>query len=105
MDGRLEVTFPTGVQVETLPTPYYRATPTIPRSILDCFFSVGSMIVRYDHADPNTMFPGTTWVRLENTLLWATTATGVIGSVSAQAAKTTSGGYAFTQVSVWRRTA
>jgi hypothetical protein len=67
-------------------------------------YPVGSIYIAYNHTDPKTLFGGT-WERLENTLLWATTPGGVIGGVSAQAAKTTSGGYAFTQVSVWRRTA
>lgn len=67
-------------------------------------YPVGSVYIAYNHTDPGTLFGGT-WERLENTLLWATTSGGVIGWVSAQAAKATSGGYAFTQVSVWRRTA
>jgi hypothetical protein len=104
MDGRITVSFPGG-QVSALPNPYYRATPAVLRSIIDCLLPVGMMIHLYSHADPNTMYPGTTWERIENSLLWATTEGGVIGWVSAQAAKTTSGGYAFTQVSVWRRTA
>lgn len=76
--ARLSVSFPQE-QVATLPTPYYRATPVIMRSILDCFFPVGTIIQRYDHADPNTMFPGTTWVRLENTFLWGCDENGEIG--------------------------
>ena len=67
-------------------------------------YPVGSIYIAYNHTNPATHFGGT-WERLENTLLWATTDGGVIGWVSAQAAKATSGGYAFTQVSVWRRTA
>lgn len=101
---RVEITFPGGI-ASSVPTPYHRATPLVTRSILDCFMPVGFVLTLYSHADPNTMYPGTTWERLENTLLWATTKDGVIGWVSAQAAKTTSGGYTFTQVSVWRRTA
>lgn len=101
---RLSVIFP-NEQVATLPTPYYRATPAPLRSILDLVMPVGFVLTLYSHADPNEMYPGTTWERLENTLLWATTPGGVIGWVSAQAAKATSGGYTFTQVSVWRRTA
>lgn len=73
--------------------------------IFDAILPVGSMVIRYDHINPGTLYPGTTWERLENTLLWATSAGAVIGWVSAQAAKATSGGYAFTQVSVWHRTA
>lgn len=76
--SRLAITFPEE-QVETLPTPYYRATPIVLRSILDCFFSVGSIIIRYDHSDPNTMFPGTTWVRIENSFLWGIDSVGRIG--------------------------
>ena len=75
---RLTVAFP-GTLVDALPTPYYRATPAIPQSIVDCFFSVGSIIVRYDHADPNDMFPGTTWVRITNRFLWGCDADGDIG--------------------------
>ena len=104
MNSRIAVTFP-GTLVDTVPSPFYRATPAVLDSIIDCLLPVGTIIQRYDHADPNTMYPGTTWVRIENSLLWATTPGGVIGWVSAQAAKTTSGGYAFTQISAWRRTA
>lgn len=81
--ARISVTFP-DEQVATLPTPYYRATPAISRSILDCFFSVGSIIVRYDHADPNTMFPGTTWVRITNRFLWGCDADGDIGVIGGE---------------------
>ena len=104
---RVDIEF-VGSIVSQVPTGllgYYRATPLVSRSILDCFFPVGYILHLYSHADPNTMYPGTTWVRIENSLLWATTPGGVIGWVSAQAAKTTSDGYTFTQVSVWRRTA
>jgi hypothetical protein len=102
--ARMSVEFP-NEQVASLPTPFYRATPVISKSILDAFYPVGYILFLYSHADPNTMYPGTTWERIENSLLWATTPGGVIGWVSAQAAKTTSDGYAFTQVSVWHRTA
>lgn len=78
MGNRIEVSYD-GTLVDTVPTPYYRATPAIPQSIVDCFFSVGSIIVRYDHADPNTMFPGTTWVRIENSFLWGVDSSGTIG--------------------------
>ena len=73
-------------------------------TIFDAILPVGSMVLRYDHIDPATLYPGTTWERLENTLLWATDA-GVIGWISTKAATTTSTGLAITQVSVWRRTA
>lgn len=66
--SRLSVSFPQE-QIESLPKPWYRATPAVIRSVLDCFFSVGSIIIRYDHSDPNTMFPGTTWVRINDHFL------------------------------------
>lgn len=84
---RLVVTFP-NEQVATLPTPYYRATPVISRSILDAFYPVGYILLLYGHADPNTMYPGSTWVRIENAFLWATTATGVIGQTGGEAEHT-----------------
>ena len=73
-------------------------------TIFDAILPVGSMVMRYDHIDPATLYPGTTWARLENTMLWATDA-GVIGWISTKVATTTSTGLAVTQVSVWRRTA
>ncbi len=79
MDGRAVVTLPINEQVDTLPTPWYRAGPLIAKSILDCFFPVGSIILRYDHADPNTMYPGTTWVRIYGAFPWFTDENGEIG--------------------------
>ena len=81
--SRISVSFPQE-QVETLPTPYYRATPAVMRSILDCFLPVGTIIHRYDHADPNTMYPGTTWVRIENRFLWGCDEDGIIGLTSGE---------------------
>lgn len=77
----ISVTFP-GDQVSTVPTGlkgYYRATPAILRSIIDCLLPVGTIIQRYDHNDPNTMYPGTTWVRIYGAFPWYTDANGQIG--------------------------
>lgn len=63
---------------------YYRATPAVMQSIIDCLLPVGTIIQRYDHADPNTMYPGTTWERLENAFLWATTSGGTIGQTGGE---------------------
>ena len=76
--SRLSVTFPSE-QIAALPTPWYRANPLVSESILDCFFPVGSIILRYDHADPNTMFPGSTWVRIYGAFPWFTDEKGQIG--------------------------
>ena len=86
-NARLDVTFP-NEQVATLPTPYYRATPVISRSILDAFYPVGYILLLYSHADPNTMYPGTAWVRIENAFLWATTPGGTIGQTGGEAEHT-----------------
>jgi hypothetical protein len=58
---------------------YYHATPLVSRSILNCFMPVGYILTLYSQADPNTMYPGTTWVRMANTFLWGCDADGDIG--------------------------
>lgn len=83
MDGRILVTFPGG-QMETLPLPYYRATPAVLTSIIDCLLPVGMIIQLYSHADPNDMYPGTTWVRLTNTFLWGCDSSGTIGQTGGE---------------------
>lgn len=83
MDGRILVTFPGG-QVDTLPNPYYRATPAVIQSIIDCLLPVGMIIQLFSHADPNDMYPGTTWVRLVNTFLWGCDANGGIGTTGGE---------------------
>lgn len=81
MTDRVSVKF-TGDLVDTVPLGlkgYYKATPAILRSLLDAFLPVGTIIHRYDHNDPNTMYPGTTWVRMVNTFLWGCDANGDVG--------------------------
>lgn len=78
MEDRAVVTFPGGL-VDTVPTPYWRAGPLIAESILDCFFPVGFVLILYSHADPNAMYPGTTWVRIANSFLWGIDANGEVG--------------------------
>lgn len=84
MDGRIAVTFPDNTQVDTLPTPYYRATPLVAQSIIDCLMPVGFVLTLYSHADPNTMYPGTTWTRITNAFLWACDASGTIGQTGGE---------------------
>lgn len=76
--SRMSVEFP-NEQVATLPNPYYRATPVVSRSILDAFYPVGYILLLYSHANPNTMYPGTTWVRIYGAFPWFTDANGEIG--------------------------
>lgn len=78
MASRIKVTFP-GDLVDAVPLPYHRATPAVLESILDAFMPVGFVLTLYSHADPNTMYPGTTWVRITNGFLWAVDASGTIG--------------------------
>jgi hypothetical protein len=78
MQSRVRVTFP-GTLAAALPDTYYRATPLVPESILDSFMPVGYILLLYSHADPNDMYPGTTWVRITNAFLWAVDDSGDIG--------------------------
>lgn len=81
MQSRCTVTFH-GDLVDTVPQGldgYYRALPIVSRSILDSFYPVGYILLLYSHADPNTMYPGTTWVRITNAFLWAVDGNGAIG--------------------------
>lgn len=48
-------------------------------AIFDAILPVGSMVLRYDHINPGTLYPGTTWVRVEGAFPWLTGATGQIG--------------------------
>ena len=78
MQSRVRVTFP-GTLVASLPDTYYRATPLVPENILDSFMPVGYILLLFSHADPNTMYPGTTWVRIYGAFPWFTDANGQIG--------------------------
>lgn len=71
--GSIATTVPTGR------FGYYKATPAVLPSIIDCILPVGMIIQLYSHADPNDMYPGTTWVRLVNTFLWGCDESGEIG--------------------------
>lgn len=71
-----------GTIVSTVPTGllgYYKATPLPVRSILDSIFPVGYILMLFSHADPNTMYPGTTWVRIYGAFPWFTDEDGQIG--------------------------
>ena len=83
MESRVQVTFP-GDLVAELPGEWYRATPLVARSILDSFFPVGYVLILYSHADPNDMYPGSTWARLENAFLWACDPSGTIGQTGGE---------------------
>lgn len=77
-NSRIAVSFPEE-QIETLPQPWYRAGPFAPQNIMDTFFPVGHIMLLYSHADPNTMYPGTTWVRIYGAFPWFTDGNGQIG--------------------------
>lgn len=47
--------------------------------IFDAILPVGSMVLRYDHINPGTLYPGTTWVRIYGAFPWFTDASGQIG--------------------------
>lgn len=53
-------------------------------AIFDAILPVGSMVLRYDHTNPGTLYPGTTWVRVENAFPWFTAANGTIGQTGGE---------------------
>lgn len=77
MESRMRLTFP-GALVQTVPTPYHRATPVPNQSLLDYIYPVGSVYISYSHVNPGTLFGGT-WARIENAFLWAVDENGAIG--------------------------
>lgn len=86
MDSRIKVTFP-GTFVTDMPQGldgWHRATPAVLQSIIDCLLPVGMIIQLYSHADPNTMYPGTTWTRIQNAFLWGCDASGTIGQTGGE---------------------
>ena len=67
-------------QVPTGLVGYYKATPLVAQSIIDCIMPVGFILTLYSNtANPNTMYPGTVWVRIENAFLWGCDSNGTIG--------------------------
>lgn len=83
MDGRVVVTFPNNEQSDTLPEPYYRATPTKVQSVLDYIYPVGSIYLSYSHVSPATLFGGT-WERISGAFPWFTDASGTIGQTGGE---------------------
>lgn len=53
-------------------------------TIFDAILPVGTMVMRYDHTDPSTVYPGTTWVRVQGAFLWATDSAGTIGQTGGE---------------------
>jgi hypothetical protein len=82
MKSRIDITFP-GDLVETLPTPYHRATPAKLQGLLDYIYPVGSVYISYSHVNPGTMFGGT-WARIENAFLWGVDSSGTIGQTGGE---------------------
>ena len=48
-------------------------------AIFDAILPVGSMVMRYDHINPSTLYPGTTWARVYGAFPWFTDDKGQIG--------------------------
>lgn len=49
------------------------------KSIVDIVYPVGSIYLAYNHTNPGTLFPGTTWARIYGAFPWFTDANGQIG--------------------------
>jgi hypothetical protein len=54
------------------------------KSIIDTVYPVGSIYLAYNHTNPGTLFPGTTWARIENAFPWFTGSTGTIGQTGGE---------------------
>ena len=49
------------------------------KSLIDTVYPVGSIYLAYNHTNPGTLFPGTTWARIYGAFPWFTDANGQIG--------------------------
>lgn len=49
------------------------------KSLIDTVYPVGSIYLAYNHTNPATLFPGTTWARIYGAFPWFTDANGQIG--------------------------
>lgn len=55
--------------------------------LVDIIYPVGSIYLAYNHVNPSTLFGGS-WVRIEGRFLWATSASGTIGSTGGESTHT-----------------
>ena len=53
-------------------------------TIFDAILPIGTIIMRYDHTNPGTLYPGTTWVRVYGAFPWFTDANGAIGTTGGE---------------------
>ena len=53
-------------------------------TIFDAILPIGTIIMRYDHTDPGTLYPGTTWVRVHSAFPWFTDTAGQIGTTGGE---------------------
>jgi hypothetical protein len=53
-------------------------------TIFDALLPVGTIVMRYDHTNPGTLYPGTTWVRVYGAFPWFTDANGAIGTTGGE---------------------
>ncbi len=49
------------------------------KTIVDLIYPVGSIYLAYNHTNPGTLFPGTTWARIYGAFPWFTDGNGQIG--------------------------
>ena len=53
-------------------------------AIFDAILPVGSIVMRYDHINPGTLYPGTTWTRIYGAFPWFTDGNGAIGQTGGE---------------------
>ena len=54
------------------------------KSIIDTVYPVGSIYLAYNHTNPGTLFPGTTWARIYGAFPWFTDGNGQIGTTGGE---------------------
>lgn len=53
-------------------------------TIFDALLPVNSVVIRYDHINPGTLYPGTTWARIYGAFPWFTDGNGTIGQTGGE---------------------
>ena len=54
------------------------------KSIVDIIYPVGSIYLAYNHTNPSTLFPNTSWTRIYGAFPWFTDANGQIGTTGGE---------------------
>lgn len=67
-------------------------------------YPVGSVVIRYDTTNPQTLYGGT-WQRIEGRMLYGCASSGTVGATGSHTTGSGSSSLPYVNVAVWRRTA